>query len=269
MRYFPWAPYVSVAERRARAARELGKLAKKGLKVQPVEIPGRVIATTFWGKGWCDHIESFHDFSNRLPRGRTYVRNGSVCHLDVKPGLVEAYVSGSSLYEVQVKIRRMSAPAWNSVKERCAGQISSAIDLLMGRFSDGVMGVVTDRETGMFPKPGGMEFSCSCPDWAEMCKHVAAVLYGVGARLDREPQLLFSLRGVDHEELLSAGAEAAVAASTRRGKGRRLEASAIPEVFGVELEEEKAPAAGRRPRAPGRRKRVAAKKRGGAKRRRH
>jgi len=242
MSYFHWRPYVSVAQRRHSAQRHLQKLAKKGLTIQPVEITGRTIATSFWGAAWCEHMESFSDFANRLPRGRTYVRNGSVCHLDVQPGRIGARVSGSDLYEVSITVKPLPPTVWTALKQRCAGGIASLLDLLQGRLSAGVMQVVTDRQQGLFPLPGQMEFDCSCPDWADMCKHVAAVLYGVGARLDQQPELLFRLRQVNHEELLEAGTAAMVAGQLplgQKGKGRRrrLATGAVAEVFGVDLEQ--------------------------------
>lgn len=235
--YGGWAPYVSVAERRRRAMRKMAALRKKGVDVQPVTIDGRKIAKSFWGEAWCDHLESFSDFENRLPRGRTYVRNGSVCHLAMAKGSIQAKVSGSELYDVHVKIKTLPGPKWKSLKQRCGGQIGSLLELLQGRLSDHVMEVVTHRQEGLFPLPGEMTFTCSCPDWARMCKHVAAVLYGVGARLDNKPELLFALRGVNHEELIEADAEKAVTEATSRGKSKRLAVAALGEVFGIDLGE--------------------------------
>jgi uncharacterized Zn finger protein len=234
--YGGWAPYVSVAERRRRALKKMEALRKKGVDIQPVHIDGRKIAKSFWGEAWCEHLESFSDFANRLPRGRSYVRNGSVCHLALAHGRVEAKVSGSELYDVKVTIKTLPPNKWNSVKGRCGGQIGSLIELLQGRLSDHVMEIVTHREEGLFPLPGEMSFICSCPDSARMCKHVAAVLYGVGARLDNKPELLFVLRGVDHEELIAADAETAVTAATSRSKAKRLAENELSDVFGIELD---------------------------------
>jgi len=234
--YGGWAPYVSVAERRRRAARKMESLRKKGVDVQPIVIDGRKIARSFWGEAWCEHLESFSDFENRLPRGRTYVRNGSVCHLAVAKGKIEAKVSGSELYNVEISIKTLPPKKWKALKARCSGQIGSLLELLQGQLSDHVMEVVTDRKEGLFPLPSEISMRCSCPDWATMCKHVAAVLYGVGARLDSKPELLFLLRGVSHEELIAADAEKAVAAATSRGKSKRLASDALGEVFGIEIE---------------------------------
>ncbi len=237
-----WRPYVSVAVCRSRAMKKMEKLRKKGLDVQPVKIEGRKIARTFWGEAWCDHLESFSDYENRLPRGRTYVRNGSVCHLDIARGGIEAMVSGSELYEVKVSIETLARKKWKDVKERCAGQIGSLIELLQGRLSENVMTVVTDRNKGLFPSPREISLKCNCPDWAVMCKHVAAVLYGVGARLDEKPELLFLLRGVDHEELISAEVGIATAAGKAKGGHKRIADDALADVFGIEIPEDVAPA---------------------------
>ncbi len=164
------------------------------------------------------------------------MRNGSVCHLEILRGRVNAKVQGSSMYNVAVDIRLLSRPAWKSIKERCTGRIASLLDLLQGRLSSGVMEVVTDRAAGLFPSPREIEMRCSCPDWAVMCKHVAAALYGVGARLDERPELLFLLRGVDHEELIDARAEAAVQAVVSGGKGRRIDEKDLGTIFGVEID---------------------------------
>lgn len=234
-----WQPYVPVAQRRAKAKAEVAKLKKRGKEIQPVEIEGRAIARSFWGKGWCAHLESFGDFSNRLPRGRSYARNGSICHLDIQEGTVEAMVAGSKLYHVDVDITPLNKKTWNDLKQRCIGKIGSLIELLQGNLSDEIMRTVTDRDHGLFPRPGQIRYSCDCPDVARMCKHISAVMYGIGARLDEKPELLFLLRGVDHQELITADAAAdAIAGSgSQRARRRSLSAADVEDVFGVELEE--------------------------------
>ena len=227
-----WRKYVPVGTRLARARREMNKLRKKGKDVQPIEIEGRTIARSFWGKRWCEHLESFSDYANRLPRGRTYVRNGSVCHLAIRTGRIDAVVAGSELYDVAIRIDKLKAAAWKSVKSRCSGQIGSMLELLQGKLSRQVMGVVTDRERGLFPKPGEIRLECSCPDWASMCKHVAAVLYGVGSRLDDRPESLFLLRGVDTEELIAAEMTLPGDAATDDA----LADDALAGLFGIDLD---------------------------------
>ena len=232
MAWRQWGPYVPVARRRANAMRQMMKLRGTGKDVQPVKIEGRTIACSFWGKGWCDHLESFSDYDNRLPRGRTYVRNGSVCHLAVRPGRIEAIVSGSELYNIRINIKKLKPSTWKAVKRKCSGRIGSMLELLQGRLSDQVMTVVTDRAQGLFPQPREIELSCDCPDWAVMCKHVAAVLYGVGSRLDSRPELLFLLRDVDAQELISTE----MAVPTAVACGDALDDDQLGDIFGIELD---------------------------------
>jgi uncharacterized Zn finger protein len=240
---YEFAPYVSVAQRRREAQRELEKLRKKGLVVLPIEIDGRIIAKTFWGKAWCENLESYSDFENRLPRGRTYVRNGSVVHLEIHAGRISARVSGSELYSVEITIASLPNPHWKCVKSQCAGQIGSLVELLQGRLSKNVMDVVTQRGGGLFPKPAEIKMKCSCPDWAGMCKHVAAVMYGVGARLDDKPELLFLLRKVDHLELIAGAVGAAPVAEAGKSRGKKtIAAGDLADVFGIEMAEVEAPA---------------------------
>jgi len=198
-----WKPYVSAAQRRLQGLREMERLRKKGRAVSPVVLHGRTIASTFWGKAWCDNLERYSDFSNRLPRGRTYVRNGSIIDLQVAPGEIKALVSGSAIYRVTVKVAPVPKARWKSICKDCAGAIDSLVELLQGRFSQGVMQRICREKTGLFPSPSEIQLACSCPDWAEMCKHVAAVLYGIGARLDRQPELLFRLHQLDEKELIA------------------------------------------------------------------
>ncbi len=235
MRY-GWPPYIPVAMKRRKAERELQHQAKNGQKFQPIAIEGRKIAKTFWGKAWCENLESYSDFENRLPRGRTYVRNGCVCHLEIAGGIIEAKVMGSELYTVTIGIKPLPGKTWEDMKRRCTGKIGSLLDLLGGKLDAGVMEIVTDRKDGLFPKPAEITMDCSCPDWATMCKHVAAVLYGVGARLDERPELLFTLRGVNQEELISASLEGAVANVVKGGSRRRIASEEISEVFGIEMD---------------------------------
>ena len=232
---YGWSPYVPVAKRREQTAKKMNKLRKKGKEVEPVSIEGRKITRTFWGNAWCQHIESFSDYENRLPRGRTYARNGSICHLSVQKGRIEGIVSGSELYNIRGEIKPLSKNSWQQIKTLCSGQIGSILELLQGKLSDNIMSVVTDSNHGLFPSPKEIQLSCDCPDWADLCKHLAAVLYGIGARLDESPELLFTLRDVNHNELISTDIQIPSA-----GKRRRISGD-IADVFGVELSQNKEP----------------------------
>jgi len=229
-----WPRYVPVAERQAKAQKAVAKMMKKeGGKFSPVTVEGRTITKTFWGKAWCSHLESFSDYTNRLPRGRSYVRNGFVVHLNVDQGRIEALVQGSSLYKVKVDIKTLDPKKWTFILNNCSGQIDSVIELLQGKFSSGVMKIIADQHNGLFPSPKEIKLDCSCPDWADMCKHVAAVLYGVGNRLDHEPELLFKLRKVDHMELINtAGIKTPASHSS---KSKIIKDSDLSEIFGIDI----------------------------------
>lgn len=242
--YYGYRPYVPVAQRRANASRELAKLSKKtGSPASPVVIEGRKIASTFWGSAWCDNLESYSDYSNRLPRGRTYVRNGSVVDLQISQGKICARVAGSSLYKIEINIKPLPANRWKDIQTECAGKIDSLIELLQGRISSAAMQIVTRRGTGLFPAPPEIDMDCSCPDWADLCKHLAAVLYGVGARLDRQPELLFLLRGVNAAELISRASAAEAVRQTTLSGAPAMNDSELSDIFGIELAEPADPVA--------------------------
>jgi uncharacterized Zn finger protein len=239
--YGGYPPYVSADEKRRRRAREVAALEKQGRTLAPVAIEGRAIARTFWGKAWCENLERYSDLASRLPRGRTYVRNGSVLDLQIKAGAARALVSGSDIYTVEVTVTAVPKPRWSSICTDCAGAIDSLVELLQGRLSNSVMERICRADTGLFPAPKEIDFDCSCPDSAYMCKHVAAVLYGIGARLDDEPRLLFALRKVDEKHLIAKAGQGAPLARSRSGKGnapkagRILASDDLGALFGLEL----------------------------------
>src|SRR6266536_1849700 len=237
MSYFAWQPYVSVAEKRRQAERKLAKLRKQGQSVAPVTIEGRTIAKSFWGKSWCTNLERYSDYESRLPRGRSYVRNGFVVDLQIAKGEVAAMVAGSELYKIKVSIAPVKTARWKSICRDCAGTIDSLVELLQGRLAKGVMDRVCREADGLFPSPGEIKLSCSCPDWADMCKHVAAALYGVGARLDEKPQLLFVLRGVDENELLASAGEDLSLSRAAPTAAKVLEDGDVAALFGLEMAE--------------------------------
>jgi uncharacterized Zn finger protein len=231
--YYGFRPYVPVAKRRAQATRELARIAKKGKPPSPVVIEGKKIAHSFWGIAWCDNLEGYSDFDNRLPRGRTYVRNGSVVHLEIARGKILARVSGSSLYTVNIEIDPLAQVRWRAFKQRSAGKVGTLVELLQGRLSKAVMELVTDRESGLFPNPKEIKIGCNCPDYAWLCKHAAAVLYGVGCRLDTAPEMLFTLRGVDHTELIDQAA-ASLPDAVNTGGAPTLHGD-LSALFGIEI----------------------------------
>ena len=208
---------------------------KAGREISPVEVVGRKFATTFWGNAWCKNLECYSDYSNRLPRGRTYVRNGSVIDLQIEAGRVRALVSGSEIYDVDIKIQPLAKKRWERIKSLCAGQIDSLVELLQGSISKGVMAIVSGAGEGLFPSPREILLTCSCPDGATMCKHIAAALYGAGTRLDDEPELLFVLRGVDPAEMVHAAIDQPPAAR-KRGTAKVLDSEGLSSIFGVDID---------------------------------
>lgn len=245
---YQWKPYVPAAERRLKAERHAAALKRKGHTLSPVAASRGAIAKTFWGKAWCSNLEGYSDYSNRLPRGRSYCRNGSVIDLQISAGAVTAQVMGSSLYRIKMTISDVSKPHWRAIGRDCSGSIDSLVELLRGRLSQAVMERICRRGSGLFPSPREIEFQCDCPDWAAMCKHVAAVFYGIGARLDAAPELLFLLRNVEPADLVARAETGLPPAAKKPAKSAKLlDASRLAEVFGIEMAQAaqvRAPAAG-------------------------
>jgi len=248
MSFDRWPPYVSVAERRKRAEKVAAKAKKSGATLTPVEPYRGAIAKTFWGKAWCDNLHAYSDYANRLPRGASYVRNGSVIDLVIGKSEIRAQVMGSSLYKIVIKVKAVPTTLWQAISADCAGSIDTLVELLQGQLSTAVMQRICAPRTGLFPAPKEIGFSCSCPDSAYLCKHIAAALYGVGARLDQQPELLFRLRGVEPKELVSqAGtglAKTKTAASSKLPAGKVLADASLADVFGIELDESILPTPG-------------------------
>lgn len=232
-----WWDYQDVAEAKERIQREIAKRKKKGEAFEAL-VPAagkKHVCTTFWGKAWCSHLESYQEYESRLLRGRSYLRQGNVYNVEIEPGKVTAVVAGSELYDTQVFIQPLKASKWQDIVEKCEGQVGSMLDLLAGKLGDGVMSVLSDAEEGLFPKTKEIRFNCSCPDHADMCKHVSAVLYGVGVLLDTKPELLFTLRGVDGADLLAKAKDAAVTGVIENGG--ELAGADLSALFGIELGE--------------------------------
>lgn len=230
-----WYSYDDSREQKALLRLDLEKRKKRGEKFEPLTVPqgNRKLAQTFWGKGWCDHLESHSDYEYRLPRGRSYLRQGNVYNLAIAPGVITAHVAGSALYEVRVAIQPLAKAAWTSLKRDCAGQVASLLDLLGGRLGDGVLRAIADPARGLFPGPKQINLSCSCPDYADMCKHVAAVLYGVGVKLDSAPDLFFVLRSVDPSDLLATAARDTL--DRAHGADTALAGEDLSALFGIEM----------------------------------
>jgi uncharacterized Zn finger protein len=231
--------YVPVAERRRKAQASVEKLRKTNPAIAPVVITGKLVKT-WWGKSWNDNLASYSDYANRIGRGRSYVRNGAVLDLQVSAGSVRALVQGSQTrpYQVDIVIQPLSKDTWETITKNCAGKFDSLQELIQGKFPKGLSELFTAKGTGLFPANKEIKLSCSCPDGAYMCKHVASALYGVGARLDEDPTLFFKLRNVNIDELISATVTKTSKDMLEKAKGRSrrvIDASAVSDVFGIDV----------------------------------
>jgi uncharacterized Zn finger protein len=244
MSYYGFPKYVSVAEKKIRAQQAVEKLKKKNPNIAPIIIEGRQLSRTWWGKSWNGNLERYSDYENRLDRGRSYVRSGAVLDLRIEKGTVNALVQGSTSkpYKVNIEIEPLKEALWLEIKKACEGKIESLQELIEGKFPKALSELFTAQGTGLFPSPQEISFDCSCPDWAIMCKHVAAVLYGVGARLDENPALFFTLRNVNIGELITEAIEGKTKTMLKKSgaKSRRiLEDADVIGMFGVEVENAK------------------------------
>ena len=236
-----WPRYVSVAEKREKADRKLKQLKKKNPGIKPIAIEGTAIATTWWGKSWNLNLEGYADYSNRIGRGRSYVRHGAVLDLQLDSGKVASLVQGSRAkpYSVSIKIKALNKKVWQEITAACGGKLDSLQELLAGKFPKALSDIFMAQEKGMFPSPKEIEFSCSCPDWAYMCKHVAATLYGIGARLDEDPGLFFKLREVKMKDLVAGAVKDTARELLKKAKkksGRVIADADLADVFGIDME---------------------------------
>ena len=234
----PYKHYKSIpiAAQRNSAEKILAKLRKKDPNIQPLIIEGNKIANTWWGIAWCKNLERYADFENRIGRGRSYVKNGFVVDLRISEGIISAQVSGTSLYTVTIKIDKLPEKKWNKIIELCAKRIDSIAILVDGQFPEEFQETFMKQEDGLFPSPREIHMNCSCPDWATMCKHVAAVLYGVGAKLDTDPLLFFTLRGIDPTDLIKKSIDEkmkSLLTNSDKKSTRVIDEKDVERIFGI------------------------------------
>ena len=241
MSYYGYSEYVSVAEKKAKAEKKLEKLKKKKPNINPIALKSSRLADTWWGKAWNKNLESYADYENRIGRGRSYVRHGAVLDLQIKAGKVTALVQGSRTkpYDITIVISPMDKTKWKKIKEICEGKLSSIAKLLEGKFPKELQEIFTEKKSGLFPSPQKINFECSCPDWADMCKHVAATLYGIGSRLDEDPSLFFTLRKVKMDELISEvikGQSKSMLSKAKKKTSRVIDDSDVTAMFGIDMD---------------------------------
>lgn len=241
--YDSYPQYVPVAEKRRLAQQSVEKLRKKNPDISPVILVGRKLARTWWGKSWNDNLESYSDYANRIGRGRSYVRNEAVLDLKIMNGIIRALVQGSESkpYQIQLTILPLAKDNWDTLAKECSGKINSLQELTEGKFPKALSELFTTKGKGLFPNPKEITLQCSCPDSARMCKHVAATLYGVGARLDDDPTLFFVLRGVRVEALISETimkkSESLLEKSKNKSR-RVMRDTDVSDMFGIELKKD-------------------------------
>src|SRR6266446_4606191 len=162
------------------------------------------IGETWWSKRWIAVLESFN-MGTRLTRGRSYARQGQVISIDVEPGMVKAKVQGSQPkpYKVEIRLKTLSDQDWENVTEAMASQAIFAAKLLAGEMPKNIEEAFGAVKLSLFPTAlKELETSCSCPDWANPCKHIAAVYYLLAERFDEDPFLIFKLRGRTKEQII-------------------------------------------------------------------
>ncbi|MCF8055653.1 MAG: hypothetical protein K9K37_03325 [Desulfocapsa sp.] len=241
MSSWDYPKYVTVAEKKAKAAKKLLQLKKKMPGITPVVIDGNTLARTWWGKSWNKNLERYADYSNRIGRGKSYVRHGAVLDLKIKGGQVTALVQGTRAkpYEVVIRISPMNKANWDQIRKQCQAELRSLPDLLAGKFPKALGEIFLAEGKGLFPTPQEISFDCSCPDWATMCKHVAATLYGIGARLDEDPLLFFTLRQADTEELVARAVQEKTGdllARADRKSSRVIGEADLSSLFGIDMD---------------------------------
>ena len=241
MSYWGYPRYVSVAEKKAKVAKKLKQLSKKNPNLKPVVLQGSAIARSWWGKSWNLNLERYADYHNRIGRGRSYVRHGAVLDLQIDPGEARAAVQGSrsSPYSVIISIKTLEKDIWRAIIEQCQGMLESLQELINGNFPKTMGEIFTHKDSGMFPSPKEIKFSCSCPDWAGMCKHVAATLYGIGARLDESPELFFRMRNVEMGDLIGQAIsdhKQKLLARASKKSSRIIKEADLSHTFGIEFE---------------------------------
>lgn len=228
-------PTTSELKRKSEASRVSAE--KKGKRLEPVVIQGRKIAKSWWGRAWCDNLERYADYESRLSRGKRYVKTGAVIDLSITKGRIQAKVQGSrkTPYKVEIRISPLSEERCQEILQKCGKRGETLEKLLSGDFPEELKELFTQRG-GLFPSSREISFSCSCPDWALMCKHVAAVLYGIGARLDENPSLFFELRGIEMGRFIDVAIANRVERMLKnagRTSGRTIDEGDIRGLFGI------------------------------------
>lgn len=202
MSFYGYFDTPSVAELRQMAKDSLAK----NKDYDPVIFEGNSrskICKSWWGDAWCRNLDRYADWDNRIDRGRSYLRNGTVIDLKMNGGEIYAKVQGSreTPYTVKITIDPINEKKSRKIEKQAAGKIQNIEALLTGTFPESLKEDFF-QEGMLFPSLKEIHFNCSCPDWASLCKHVAATLFGVGVRLDTDPKIFFQMRGINIEDFV-------------------------------------------------------------------
>ena len=228
----------TIAELREKVRDSSKIAAKKKLQYEPIgPVSRRDVCTSWWGKAWCANLEQYADFESRLGRGKRYMKSGTVIDLKIRKGRIEARVQGTrkTPYKVEIRISPLSEEKCDALIEKCGRRINNMECLIKGEFPSELKELFTS-ENGFFPSPKEISFSCSCPDWALMCKHVAAAMYGIGVRLDENPFYFFELRGIDVDRFINVALESKVESMLKNADKRTermIDNADLTALFGV------------------------------------
>ncbi|KJJ83858.1 zinc finger SWIM domain-containing protein [Candidatus Omnitrophus magneticus] len=243
MGWYGFPRYVTLSEKLAKAERSLKQLKKKDPSITPLIVTGTKIVKTWWGKSWIENLKNYADYSNRLGRGRSYIKNGFILDFKIKEGEITSLVQGTRRepYEIRIKIEPLDNKTWDEIKKHCEGKIESLTELIEGEFPKDLAEIFTRKGQGLFPSPKEIKFGCSCLDWADMCKHVAASLYGVGVKLDTDPKLFFTLRKVEMNDLITEALQNKsknMLKKANKKTSRVIDDSAASKIFDINIDEE-------------------------------
>lgn len=238
MSFYDYGYYETKATKKRRIDEKLERLRKTDPNIEPLIIEGNTLAKSWWGEAWGKNLESYADFKSRLSRGKNYVKQGAILDLKIQAGKVNAKISGSGskIYNCEIHIRRLLDERFKETLEHCQNKISTLDALLTGDFSEDLLELFQDKSYGLFPSPDEIYFECDCPDRAHMCKHIAATLYGVGAKFDDDPMLFFELRQIESEHLIQKSIEKKLdnmLENVGKKTNRTMDASKISDVFGL------------------------------------
>lgn len=203
MYYGGFAPYQTIDELRNKNIKKKITYIKKHPDANPIVLTG-TLGKTWWGKAWNQNLERYADYANRLPRGKRYIKAESIFDFSIEQGYVKGIVAGSGRtpYEVSIQIDPLSEKDWDNLQKLCGNRIESMDLLLQGKFPQELKEQFFMKDHGLFPSPKQIHIDCSCPDYAILCKHAAAILYAVSIRLDENPSLFFELRNISMNQLI-------------------------------------------------------------------